>query len=192
MPNLMKTIKQTMIKKGIPEETIAKFDFREADAKTDEILALIGQMDKLLSKEQCLSIMQEQGCCTTGKPAAAHRDFGRKYKDKTLHEKINLLHELETPHNPPCRLNPDGTLSVYWSFSQEGRYGCVCGFIKKLAQPVKISPTFCGCCGGHARKNLQKSLGVKLRLKEVVSSAASSGGKKSCEFLYEIETESAI
>jgi len=136
--------------------------------------------------------MQEQGCCTTGKPAVAHRDFGHKYKDKTLVEKIKLLHELKTPHNPPCRLNSDGTLSVYWSFGQEGNYGCVCGFVKKLSQPIKISPTFCGCCGGHARQNLQKSLDVKLRLKEVVSSAASSGGKKSCEFLYEIEEDSAI
>jgi len=37
MPNLMKTIKQTMIKKGIPEETIEKFDLREADVKPEEI-----------------------------------------------------------------------------------------------------------------------------------------------------------
>jgi len=34
-------------------------------------------MDTLLSKEQCLSIMEEQGCCTTGKPAKAYSDFGK-------------------------------------------------------------------------------------------------------------------
>lgn len=188
MPNLMKTIKQTMVKKGIPKEKMEQLDFHEESTKPEEILALIDRMDQLLSKEECLSIMQEQGCCVTGKPAAAHRDFGRKHQDKPLSERIKLLHELETPHNPPCRLNPDGTFSVYWSnFDRDRHYSCVCGYIKKLSQPCEVSPTFCGCCGGHARKNFQKSLGVKLRLKEIVSSAASSGGKKSCEFLYEVE-----
>ena len=186
MPNLLKTIKQTMIKKGFPEEAIDALEFPDAKAASEDVMALIGRMDKMLTMEECLSIMQEQGCCVTGKPAAAHRDFGRKHMGEPLAEKISRLHELETPHKPPCRLNPDGTLSVYWSCGQEGQYECVCGFVRRLPQPAEISSTFCGCCGGHARKNLQKSLGVKLRLMEIVSSAASSGGKKHCEFLYEV------
>lgn len=184
MPNTMLNIKQTMLKKKIPEETMAQFAF--SDNKPEEIIALINQMDKLLSREQCLSIMEEQGCCITGKPAAAHRAFGRKYADKSVGEKIGLLAELNTTHNPPCRLNPDGTLSVYWKLGHDGDYKCVCGYIKKLSNPIRVSSTFCGCCGGHARQNLQKSLGVSLRLIEIVSSAASSGGEKHCEFLYEI------
>jgi len=187
MPNLIKDIKNTMVKKGISEEIFTQFDFSEKDYNQPErILALINQMDKLLSKEQCLSIMEEQGCCTTGKPAKAHSDFGKKYAEKTVEERLKLYDKLETPHKGPCKLNEDGTLSVFWATGNEGDYKCVCGFMKKLSQPVNVSKTFCGCCGGHVRKNLQRSLGVKLHLSKIVSSAISSKGKKHCEFIFKI------
>jgi len=185
MPNLIKDIKNTMVKKGISEELIVQFDFSEKNYNQPErILTLINQMDKLLSKEQCLSIMQEQGCCTTGKPAKAHSDFGKKYAKITVGEKIELFDKLETPHKPSCKLNEDGTLSAFWETGNEGDYKCVCGFMRKLSQPINISKTFCGCCGGHVRKNLQRSLGVKLQLSKIVSSAISSKGKKHCEFIF--------
>jgi len=190
MPNLIKDIKNTMVKKGISEEIINKFDFSEKDYNQPErILTLINQMDMLLSKEQCLSIMEEQGCCTTGKPAKAHSDFGKKYAKKTVEERIQLFDKLETPHKGPCKLNEDGTLSVFWETGNEGDYKCVCGFMKKLSQPVNVSKTFCGCCGGHVRKNLQRSLGVKLQLNKIVSSAISSKGKKRCEFILKINSK---
>jgi len=185
MPNLIKDIEKTMVKKGITKELIEEFNFSEKNGnKTKDTLVVIDQMDKLLSKDQCLSIMEEQGCCTTGKTAKAHNDFGEKYSNKSIVEKINLLKELKSVHNPPCKLNEDGTLSVFWGIDDNGKYRCVCGFMKKLDEPIKVSKTFCGCCGGHARKNLQRSLGVKLNLKKIVSSAISSKGKKQCEFLY--------
>ena len=185
MPNTVKQIKEAMRKQGIPEEMTARFDFPETN-QPEVIFALIDQMDKWLSKEQRLSIMEKQGCCTAGKPAAAHRAFGRKHAGKTVEKRIKLLDELNTTHNPPCRLNDDGTLSVFWENGEEGAYQCVCGYVRKLTRPVPVSPTFCGCCGGHARQNLQRSLGVNLRLKEIVSSAISTQGEKRCEFLYEI------
>lgn len=189
MPNLVKQIPETMRKQGIPEEIISKFNIPGTSGAND-VMTLISQMDKLLAKEQRLSVMQEQGCCTTGKPAAAHRAFGQKYKDKPLREKIDLLHELDTVHNPPCRLNDDGTLSVFWGDASNP--SCPCGFIRKLPKDFEVSPTFCACCGGHARQNLQKSLGVSLRLLEVVSSVSSSGGKKRCEFLYKVIDSKSI
>jgi len=36
--------------------------------------------------------------------------------------------------------------------------GCPCGKIKKLQQPINISKTFCGCCGGHVRYTMQHAL----------------------------------
>lgn len=185
MPNLLKQIPQTMRKQGIPEETIARFDFPEAGG-AEEVMTLINQMDKLLSKQQCLSVMQEQGCCKTGIGPAAHRAFGQTSKEKTLKEKISLLNEVQMPHKAPCRLNEDGTLSVYWGAEDMEKRSCPCGFTKKLPASFEVPLTFCGCCGGHIRNNYQKSLGVKLRLKEIVSSSSSSRGKKRCEFLFEI------
>ena len=131
--------------------------------------------------------MQEQGCCKTGKPAAPHRAFGIEHAGKTLAQKVELLNKADIVHKAPCSLNGDGTLSVYWGDEGLEKRDCPCGIIKKLPESFEISKTFCGCCGGHIRSNYQKSLGVKLRLKEVVSSSSSSGGKKRCEFLYEVE-----
>ncbi len=185
MPNLIRQIPETMRKQGIPEEIIARFNIPKT-GDSEDVMALINQMDKLLTREQCLSVMQEQGCCKTGKPAAAHREFGHTNKDKTLAEKVSLFNETQMIHKAPCRLNPDGTLSVYWGADDLKKKSCPCGFTKKLPDGFEVPLTFCGCCGGHIRSNYQKSLGLKLRLKEIVSSSSNSNGKKRCEFLYEI------
>ncbi len=188
MPNLLRQIPETMRKKGIPEETIAQLHIPETSGSED-VMALVNQMDKLLTKEQRLSVMQEQGCCKTGKPAVAHREFGIANKGKTLAEKVSLLNEARMVHKAPCRLNDDGTLSVWWGSENLSRGSCPCGFTKKLPEGFEVPLTFCGCCGGHIRSNYQKSLGVKLRLVEIVSSSSNSHGKKRCEFLYEMEGE---
>jgi len=187
MPNLLKQIPEAMRKQGISEEIIAEFNISNDANSAEAVMALITQMDGLLSEEQCLAIMQEQGCCKTGKPAAPHRAFGIEHAGKTLAEKVDLLNEANIPHKAPSRLNGDGTLSVYWGAENMKGRNCPCGFIKKLPDSFEVPKTFCGCCGGHIRSNYQKSLGVKLRLKEIVSSSSSSGGKKRCEFLFEIE-----
>ena len=184
-------IKKTM-KEQIPAELMARIEFPKPKGNQPEaVLSLVNQMDKLLSREQCLSVMEEQGCCKDDKITAPFRAFGLKHADKTVDEKIKLFDELETVHKAPCHLNPDGTLSIYWGHGKDGNYQCVCSLIKKLYKerggPVSVSSTFCGCCGGHVRNTYQYALGVKLRLKEIVSSPISSDGKKRCEFLFEIQ-----
>ena len=185
MPNTMKNIRETMVKQGIPDEIMAQMPF-DGKNNLEDILSLIEQMDKLLTEQQRLAVIEKQGCCTTGKHAAFHREFARRNAEKSLLERIAQSGELFFTDDPPCRLNDDGTLTVFWSSGEVGDYKCVCGYMKNKPQPMRISPTFCGCCGGHARQNLQRSLGVKLKLKEIVSSAASTGGEKRCEFLYDI------
>jgi hypothetical protein len=173
-------IKKTMVKLGIPKETIQKFNFPDS-IEIKKIISFIDQMDELLSPEQCLSIMEEQGCCKTGKNDIANRAFGLEHADKTIEEKIKLLPNAKIPYNVPCQLNNDGTLTAYFE-----NYKCGCYGIKKMSEPVKIPRTYCGCCGGFMRYHLQNALGVGLQLKEIVSSPNSSNGKKRCEFLFKI------
>jgi len=182
-----KKIKEAMAKKGIPGEKISKINFPEGHgSKPSEIMDVVGQMENVLTEEEILSVMEEQGCCKTGKPMEAHRAFGVKHKDKPLAERVKLLHEeKDMIHKAPCRLNDDGTLSVWWSFEQNGKNGCVCGVVNKLPKGDVIPKSFCGCCGGHIRSNYQRSLRTKLRLKKIVSSAVGSNGEKQCEFLFE-------
>ena len=186
MPNLLKQIPETMRKQRIDEEIIAGLNISDV-YNSEAVMALITRMEDLLSEEQCLAIMQEQGCCKTGNPAAPHRAFGIEHKGKTLAEKVELLNKADIVHKAPSRLNSDGTLSVYWGEEHLSRKSCPCGIIRKLPDSVTVPKIFCGCCGGHIRGNYQKSLGVKLRLKEIVSSMSSSEGKKRCEFLFEVK-----
>ena len=181
MPNLKKIIK-TMSKKkhDIPNDIINKFSLLE-----DEI-ELINQMDLLLTKEQCLSIMEEQGCAKTEKVSAKHREFGKEYSDKSIKEKVELCSELDTQHKGNCKINSDGTITISFKYGEKGNFHCPCGPIRKTPKPCNISLTYCGCCAGHMKYLYQYSLGVKLRLKEIVSSMANSDGEKPCEFIYEI------
>jgi len=56
-------IKKTMIEKCIPSKTISQFIFPKVETGTpEEKIAFVNQMDKLLTKEQILSVMEEQGC----------------------------------------------------------------------------------------------------------------------------------
>jgi len=66
MPNTMKNIRETMVKQGITDEIMAQLSF-DGENNLEDILALIGQMDKLLSESQRLAVMEQRGCCTTGK-----------------------------------------------------------------------------------------------------------------------------
>jgi hypothetical protein len=178
-------IRKTMVEQGISVETMEKFDFPDSiDIK--QVISFIEQMDKLLSPKQCLSIMEQQGCCKTGKSDMANRAFGLEHAGKTIKEKIDLLSKANIPYSVPCQLNSDNTLTVFWGSGEEGNYKCVCYGIKKLTEHINIPRTYCGCCGGHIRHNLQNALGIGLRLKNIVSSPNSSNGKKRCEFLFEI------
>jgi hypothetical protein len=171
-----------MIEKGIAEDIIAQFIFPETENETpEEKVAFAAQMDKLLSKEQILSIMEEQGCNKEEHPA-----FWSKLNGKPIAERIKLLNAMGMDEYPRTRLNNDGTLSVFWHFRENGKYKCVCPIINNLQKAQSVSVAFCGCCSGHVKYHSENSLGVKLRLMDTVSSPISSNGEKQCEHLFEI------
>jgi len=175
---------RTMEEQGIAKDIIAQFVLPSTKkAKPTDVLGFINQMDALLSKERRYAIMQEQGCCKHSTKAAPFRVFGETYADKTIAEKIRLMYTLDSGHKASCRLNPDGTLAISWGSKEKN--DCPCSLAKKL-QPATVPLTFCGCCAGHARYTHQFAFGVKLKLKEVVSSMANSNGEKPCEFIFEI------
>ena len=186
MPNIQKIL-ETMREQGIPEKTISKFTLPKAKApKPREVVEFIEQMDTLLSSEQCLFIMGEQGCYKTDRVSAEFRTFGETYKNKTLAQRVALLPELDSPHRVQCLINDDGTITLKFGFdSEQGVLHCLCSTVKKLGA-FAVPLTYCGCCGGHIKYTHEFALGVKLRLKKIVSSIANSDGKKPCEFIYEI------
>jgi len=179
----IKEIKQTMIDKGISTEVMEQFIFPETEDETpEEKIAFANQMDNLLSKDQILSVMEEQGCSKD-----EHPEIWLKLKDKPIEERIKILNAMSVNEYPRSRINDDGTLSIFWNnYKENGKYLCVCPIINNLSKPTTVSLTFCGCCGGHVKYHSENSLGVKLRLVETVSSPISSNGEKYCEHRFEI------
>ncbi|MCL2565224.1 MAG: hypothetical protein FWE24_05360 [Defluviitaleaceae bacterium] len=190
MPNI-KEIKETILAREIPQDVIAQFNFPQIKGNPpEEVIAFINQMEQLLTKEQCLSVMAEQGCRKTGVTDKEHREFGQIHEGKSIEEKLVLLNENGPYKSVLKRLNDDGTLTMAWGYGEEGNYRCLCKKISRLQkgrqQPVDIPLSFCGCCAGHIRYHNENALGVKLRLREIVSSPLISDGKKHCEFIFEI------
>ena len=182
---------EAMRKQGIPEEIISQLPMPRIKKPTpQEIVAFIEKMDKILSKEQCLAIMNEQGCNKTNKWSAMFRKWGEVHKDKTLAEKIALFPELKaskpgyTADN--IYLNDDGTITITLGVEgKKGDWSFPCHPIKTL-KPYDFPLIYCGCCAAHVKYTHEFAFDVKLRLKEVVSSRANSDGEKPCEFIFEI------
>jgi hypothetical protein len=189
MPTLKK-IRDTMKKQKINDEIMAQMDF-EADCNNPfNIISLIDKMDELLTPEQRLAVMEQQGCCKTGKRDRDCRAFAKEHVGKSLTEKLSLTYTVEYMTAP--LLNDDGTFTITMEGQatnnsvHQGKTTCSCGSIKKLKQPFSVSSTYCGCCAGHFLYHYQNALGVKLRLKEINSSPLNTNGEKPCKFTFEV------
>lgn len=194
MPGIKK-IEQTMVNLGIPNEILEQFDFTESSgSKPEPVITLMDKMDELLTPEQCLSVMQEQGCCKGGKRDKDCKAFAKKHSQKSVGEKLALMSEVENMMSP--QINDDGTFTItmkgYQNGIHEGKTTCSCGMIKKLRQPFSVSPTYCGCCAGHFRYHYQNMLGVSLKLKEIVSSPLNTNSNEPCSFTFEIEKKPTL
>lgn len=188
MPSIKK-IHQTMVKQGINDDVLEQFDFTEPKGNNPiPIIEFIDKMDKLLTKEQCLAVMEKQGCCKGGKRDKDCKEFAKENSEKSLTEKLSLMSSIENMMAPS--LNDDGTITVRWGGHQNGVHSghttCSCGTIMKMKQPFTISSTYCGCCAGHFLYHYQNALEVKLKLKEIVSSPLNTNGEEPCAFTFEI------
>lgn len=187
MPTLKK-IRDTMKKQKISDEIMVQMDFEADCNNTQNITTLIDKMDELLTREQCLSVMEKQGCCKGGQRDKDCKAFGKEHADKTLSEKLVLMSDIQYMMSP--RQNDDGTFTItmcgYQNGVHAGKTTCSCSSIKKLKQPFSISPTYCGCCAGHFLYHYQNALGVKLKLKEINSSPLNTDGEMPCEFTFEV------
>ena len=101
-------------------------------ATPEEIVAFIEGMDEHLSKEQCIAIMDEQGCNKNNRFSAEFRKFGEANKDRTLEEKIALFSEFESGNKVnECRLNDNGTITLIFGVDgKKGDWSCPCTPIK--------------------------------------------------------------
>lgn len=196
MPSL-KQIKKSMINLKISPEIISQIPL-EADTSGSNplpVIAAIEKMDELMTKEQKYAVMENQGCCKGGERDEACKAFNKAHEGEGLAERIEALRAERLQKQGlyyifPPTLNDDGSLTVSFGGHQNGvhtgRTTCSCSTIKKLKQPFCVSSTYCGCCAGHFMYHYQNALGVKLRLKEIISSPLNTNGEQPCTFNFEV------
>ena len=143
MPLLRTVMKleKTMRNQGIPEEIIAQINPIGANSE-EKIIEVVNKMDMLLTQEQCLSIMEQHGCCKTGKVQSTSLAFAREHTGKTLQEKIDLIPQSNIAYNASGKLNSDGTLSIIMREPQPGNNRCGCYTIRELPAFDGISKTY--------------------------------------------------
>jgi len=151
-----------------------------SEKKAEWMKGAMVRMDNLLDRETRYAVREACACCLGGKRLKIAKGILRE--NEKLEDRIKAANEARYVFGHSVTMMEDGRILV--CFWPEGltEYHCVC--LPKAKEPLSI--TYCYCCGGHVKHHLQIALGRKLACK-VRSSAVSSGGKKSCTFIFSME-----
>lgn len=162
------------------------------------LVHVIERMEKTLDSDTLYQILDSCACGGGKEYGKRLKRIGKEIADKTLREKITHVNNISSD-SEKIILNADNTVSVIWSFDNNGKYKCVCPAAVKTG--VRVSElalenndvgdctmplSYCLCCAGSGRRHLQLQLGVELKTKEVVSTPINSKGEKPCEFVFEM------
>jgi len=156
--------------------------------KANFFAAALTLCEELLSFEQITKVMFYKACCKSGYRLNNAKDLAYNHADKSLKEKLSLLGELKFMGRP--NLDDDGYI-VTEAVGRKGQKDmtCPCWNFNGYTPEDSVMPlSYCLCCAGHYKFHYQNALGVKLSVKEVVSSILNSNGTEPCVFLFEIES----
>jgi hypothetical protein len=152
----------------------------------DYMACVLQKCDELLDQDTFNAAMFDRACCKSGYRLNNAKCMAKEHGDKPLEEKLKILGELKYMGKP--FLNKDGDIETV----AVGGHGftkmyCPCWRLKSLTPASGPMPlSYCACCAGHFMFHYQKALGIKLRLKKVVSSTLNSCGSDPCVFQYQI------
>jgi len=185
------------IKKGLAQNNVDDKTTKEIIGNGN-LINVIERMENTLDSDTLHQILDSNACTGGKKFLKQCEKIGKEIADKTLSERIAHVNSISSD-SEKIILNADNTLSVKWSFDNNGKYKCVCSAV--VITGVRVSElalennnagdcvmplSYCYCCAGSGRRHLQLQLGVELKTKEVISSPINSKGQKPCEFIFEI------
>lgn len=188
------TFQEALIKAGVDELTVGRImnvDYPKdpANPKQDNasfMAAAMRKCEELLGFERTSGVMFHRACCKGGFRLENAKRLAKEHGGKPLPEKLELLGKLQYMGRPA--LNADGDIETV-GIGARGMNDMKCpcwnfGGCAPANGPMPLS--YCLCCAGHFRFHYQKALGLKLKVKKVVSSIINSDGKEPCVFIYEI------
>jgi len=193
----MKTVLRAMQKKknGIPEDKLPIFEGIVQKYEDEFGPNLVGiscfqpewndafcqAMGKHLTREQRFHLYREAGACNGTGTDKERKIFALEHAHMALDERMALFAETFGRWKPV--LNDDNTLTLtfkcahgYYKRAREGKY---------IAPPPNVEGYFERCAGGRLYE-LQKALGIKLKIKSVDISSLSEDVNNPVVFTFEI------
>jgi hypothetical protein len=164
----------------LPEEQQGGRFRRPSQQRMAFCVRAMARMDELLDFETRCKVRVE---CTCSKNATRAKQIAREYKGRSLEERIEAVRQTPYRGGNPV-LQDDGTITC--GVGTEGGHDCPCRHFRGWKYEEPVSVTWCLCCGGHFIHFYQVALGVRLRIKEVLSSALQSQRREPCRFVLEV------
>jgi len=194
-PEFEKNLKKAGVKDDIIDQIVNVPYLKSDDEKQDNAdycAAVMTKCNELLDFDTIAEAMFHRACCKSGFRLNNARKIAKEHSDKSLEEKLVLLGQQKWMGHP--HLTEDGDIYTEHCAGGGGdgkpaKIHCSCWrfngcFPKERKMPVN----YCLCCAGHFRFHYQKALGVKLRVKKIVSSVFGRPSQY-CSFLFEIAAD---
>lgn len=148
--------------------------------------AVMAKCNELLDFDVIGEAMFNRACCKSGFRLNNARMIAQEHGDKSIKEKLELLGQQKWMGHPRLTENGDIFTDYCAGGSGDGTLHCSCWRISgKVPAQGNMPLPYCLCCAGHFRFHYQKALGLKLRVKQIVSSVFAEPSQY-CSFLFEI------
>jgi hypothetical protein len=187
----MKTMLRAMQKKGsgIPEDILPIFEniIQKYEAQGKPSLGpecdveFANAMDELLTKEQRFRLYEQNGACKGTGYDKERKVFALEHANMPLTRRMKLF--TETFNRKNTVLNDDNTITV--------TFACAHGYYKCIREGKPFTPpsslkSYFECCAGGRLYELEKSLGIKLKIKSVDISPLKKDKANPVVFTFEI------
>lgn len=178
---------------GVSEDVAAQIVDVPYQASEDErqdnanyCAAVMAKCDELLDFDTTAEMMFHRACCKDGGRLKNSQNVAKWHGNQPLEKKLKALGKKKYMGHP--RLTEDGDIFTGHCAGSgpSATKRCSCwNFDGALPEQGKMPLSYCLCCAGHFRFHYQIALGVKLWVKEVVSSVFGEQPDY-CSFLFEI------
>lgn len=196
----MKTMLRTMQKKnsGVPREKLPVFEgiiqkYLElgggglTDVGEECSAEFFKAIEEHLTKEQRFRLYEQAGGCKGTGDDKARKAFAQQHAEMPLAERLELFAK---KFNRGGRvLNNDGTITV--------TFRCTHGYYKRVREGKPFTPpasleTYFECCAGGRLYELEKALGIKLKIKSVDISPLEENPASPVVYTFEIVEQEGL
>jgi hypothetical protein len=182
-------LRELQVDEGVIAKIFAGYenltDQSRKETRAAFFIQAIQRMEECLGVQVSREVRDACACSKGGWRLKAVQKVARETVGMSLEEKLAALNQIPHLGNPV--LSPDGSLTAH--IGELGGFECPCPVFQGSGVQQPVSITYCYCCAGHFRFHYQIALGLKLKTREVQSSALASGRVDPCRFVYEFEGE---